>query len=72
MRLVAILWLLMAGGCLGQKVAITFDDLPLNGNLPPEVTRAQIARDTIRLLKARQAPPVYGLIFEMKMDGIKD
>ena len=34
---------------MAQKVAITFDDLTLNGDLPPGVTRAQIARDTIAL-----------------------
>ena len=62
----------MAGVCLGQKVAITFDDLPLNGNLPPELTRAQIARDTIRLLKKRQAPPVYGFINAKKLEGNPD
>jgi len=72
MRFVPFLWLLVAGVCLGQKVAITFDDLPLNGDLPPEVTRAEIARDTIRLLKARQAPPVYGFINAKKLEGNPD
>jgi peptidoglycan-N-acetylglucosamine deacetylase len=62
----------MAGVCLGQKVAITFDDLPLNGDLPPQVTRAQIARDTIALLKARQTPPVYGFINARKQEGNPD
>ena len=72
MRFLPILWLVVAGVCLGQKVAITFDDLPLNGNLPPELTRAQIARDTIRLLKKRQAPPVYGFINAKKLEGNPD
>ena len=31
--------------CAAQKVAITFDDLPLNGDLAPGVSRVQIARD---------------------------
>jgi len=62
----------MTGVCLGQKVAITFDDLPLNGDLPPELTRVQIARDTIALLKARQAPPVYGFINAKKLEGNPD
>jgi peptidoglycan-N-acetylglucosamine deacetylase len=72
MRLLAILLFVMTGGCLGQKVAITFDDLPLNGDLPPEVTRVQIARDTIALLRARQAPPVYGFINAKKLEGNPD
>jgi len=72
MRFLAILLFVFTGVCLGQKVAITFDDLPLNGDLPPEVTRVQIARDTIALLKARQAPPVYGFINAKKLEGNPD
>jgi peptidoglycan-N-acetylglucosamine deacetylase len=72
MRFPPILWFAMAGVCLGQKVAITFDDLPLNGSLPPELTRTQIARDTIALLRARQAPPVYGFINAKKLEGNPD
>jgi len=72
MRFHPILLFVMTGVCLGQKVAITFDDLPLNGDLPPEMTRVQIARDTIALLKARQAPPVYGFINAKKLEGNPD
>jgi len=55
-----------------QKVAITFDDLPLNGTLPPGVTRVQIARDTIAVLKAKHLPPVYGFINAKKLEGNAD
>jgi len=55
-----------------QKVAITFDDLPLNGELPPGVTRAQITRDTVALLKARNLPPVFGFINARKLEGNPD
>jgi len=72
MRFHPIFLFVMTGVCLGQKVAITFDDLPLNGDLPPEMTRVQIARDTIALLKARQAPPVYGFINAKKLEGNPD
>jgi peptidoglycan-N-acetylglucosamine deacetylase len=72
MRFLAILLFVTAGVCLGQKVAITFDDLPLNGDLPPQVTRVQIARDTIALLRARQVPPVYGFINAEKLEGNAD
>jgi len=58
--------------CFAQKVAITFDDLPLNGDLPPGVTRAQIARDTIAILKARHVPPTYGFINGKKLQGNVD
>ena len=55
-----------------QKVAITFDDLPLNGDLPPGVTRVQIARDTISLLNKRRLPPAYGFVNAKKLEGNPD
>ena len=64
--------LLMAGVCSAQKVAITFDDLPLNGDLPPGMTRVQIARDTLSVLKSRHAPPVYGFINAKKLEENPD
>lgn len=69
---VSIAFLFVAAACAAQKVAITFDDLPLNGQLPPGVTRAQIARDTIALLKARKMPPAYGFINAKKLEGNPD
>ena len=71
MRILPIIFLL-TGICVGQKAAITFDDLPLNGELPPGVTRVQIARDTIALLKARHVPPAYGFINAKKLEGNAD
>jgi peptidoglycan/xylan/chitin deacetylase (PgdA/CDA1 family) len=44
------------------RVALTFDDLPDHGPLPPGVTRADVARQIIAALKARNAPAVYGFI----------
>lgn len=70
--LIIVLLLIIATACWAQKVAITFDDLPLNGDLPPGVTRAQIARDTLAILKARHAPPVYGFINAKKLEGNPD
>lgn len=55
-----------------QKVAITFDDLPLNGDLASGVTRAQIARDAIALLKARHLPAAYGFLNAQKLEGNPD
>ncbi len=71
-KLSAILILLAVHVCAAQKVAITFDDLPLNGDLPPGVTRVQIARDTIALMKARHLPPAYGFINAKKLEGNVD
>src|SRR5580692_12168463 len=64
--------LLTVNVCAAQKVAITFDDLPLNGDLPPGVTRVEIARDTLAVLKARHAPAAYGFINAKKLEGNQD
>jgi peptidoglycan-N-acetylglucosamine deacetylase len=58
--------------CLAQKVAITFDDLPLNGLLPPGVTRVQTAQDVLAILKKRHTPPVYGFINAKRLEGNAD
>jgi peptidoglycan/xylan/chitin deacetylase (PgdA/CDA1 family) len=44
------------------RVALTFDDLPAHGPIPPGSSRAEIATKIISTLRARQAPPVYGFI----------
>ena len=44
------------------RVALTFDDLPDHGPLPPGVSRVDVAKRIIETLKTRQAPPVYGFI----------
>jgi peptidoglycan-N-acetylglucosamine deacetylase len=56
----------------GQKLAITFDDLPQNGPLPPGVTRVDIARDTLAVLKKHHVPPVYGFINAKRLEGSPD
>ena len=44
------------------KVALTFDDLPLNGLLPAGAHKSDYARDTIKVLKKHRIPPSYGFI----------
>jgi len=62
----------LCGICSAQKLAITFDDLPLNGELPPGVTRAETAKNVLAILKKRHAPPVYGFINAKKLEGSAD
>ena len=64
--------LFVATVCPAQKVAVTFDDLPLNGDLPPGVTRVDIARDAITILNARHIPGAYGFINAKKLEGNLD
>jgi peptidoglycan/xylan/chitin deacetylase (PgdA/CDA1 family) len=62
----------LIGICVAQKLAITMDDLPLNGILPPGVTRTETARDVVAILKKRHVPPVYGFINAQRLEGKPD
>ncbi|MFZ0322418.1 MAG: polysaccharide deacetylase family protein [Candidatus Sulfotelmatobacter sp.] len=62
----------LCGSGLTQKVAVTFDDLPLNGVLPPGVTRVETARNVLEILKKRHMPPVYGFINAKRLEGNMD
>ncbi len=43
-------------------VALTFDDLPSHGPLPPGVGRVDIAKSIIESLRSHKAPAAYGFI----------
>jgi peptidoglycan/xylan/chitin deacetylase (PgdA/CDA1 family) len=61
-----------SGICTAQKLAITLDDLPQNGGLPPGVTRVEITKATLTVLKKRHVPPIYGFINSKKLEGSAD
>jgi peptidoglycan-N-acetylglucosamine deacetylase len=44
------------------EVAITVDDLPVHGDLPSTMTRAEIAKKMIEAFKAKGVPGVYGFV----------
>lgn len=58
--------------CHGQKAALTFDDLPLNGTLPAGVTRVEITRDTLAVLEKHHVPQVYGFLNAKKLEDNQD
>ena len=58
-----------AGPAARTKVALTFDDLPVHGPLPPGTTRSDVARSIVATLKAAKAPATYGFI---NAKGIQD
>src|SRR5580658_1640534 len=70
--LALVLSLGLAGICSAQKLAITMDDLPLNGALPPGVTRAETAKNVLAILKKRHVPAVYGFVNAKKLEGNAD
>ncbi len=62
----------LVGVCSAQKLAITMDDLPRNGMLPPGVTQAETTKNVLAILKKRHVPPVYGFINAKKLEGSAD
>jgi peptidoglycan/xylan/chitin deacetylase (PgdA/CDA1 family) len=53
-------------------VALTFDDLPLNGTLAPGMTQARMTKDVLAILKKHRVPQVYGFINASKLEGSAD
>lgn len=45
-----------------QQLAITWDDLPAHGPLPPGETRVEIAQKIISAMQQAKLPPVYGFV----------
>ncbi len=67
-----LFFLALVQSCAAQKVAITFDDLPLNGDLAPGMTRVEVAGNTLAALKIRHVPAVYGFVSAKKLEGDAD
>lgn len=44
------------------QVAITFDDLPAHGPLPPGMARPEVVASLLRTFKEEGLPPVYGFV----------
>jgi peptidoglycan/xylan/chitin deacetylase (PgdA/CDA1 family) len=54
------------------EIALTFDDLPLNGTLPAGLTQSALANDTVRVLKKHRVPPSFGFINAKKLERDPD
>lgn len=65
---VCIYMLLSACVAFSQEVAITVDDLPSHGALPPGMTRSDVARSILKALKDAHAPKVYGFVNAKKLE----
>jgi peptidoglycan-N-acetylglucosamine deacetylase len=50
------------------KVALTIDDLPSHGALPPGMTRTEVAKSILKTLKDAHAPQVYGFVNAKKLE----
>ena len=60
--------LIFASAGFSQQVAITIDDLPSHGSLPPGMTRAEVAKTILKTLKDAHAPKVYGFVNARKLE----
>ena len=60
--------LLLASAAFAQQVAITIDDLPSHGALPPGMTRTDVAMSILKALKDARAPKVYGFVNAKKLE----
>ena len=58
---------LLATSAFSMQVAITVDDLPWNGDLPPGMTRVQVAEKMLAVFKKHHIKGVYGLINGSKL-----
>ena len=56
----------------GLKVALSFDDLPLNGMLPAGKKPSDFARDTVAVLRKYRIPPSYGFLNARYLEGDPD
>lgn len=50
------------------RIALTFDDLPAHGALPPGETRLDIATRIIAALRDAHLPPVYGFVNGLSLE----
>ena len=50
------------------RIAITFDDLPAHGPLPPGETRLQVASKVIAALHDAHVPPTYGFVNGVRVE----
>lgn len=51
-----------------QQVAITFDDLPEHGELPPSETRLKVAQSILATIQREHLAPVYGFINAVSLE----
>src|SRR4030081_2974704 len=63
-----ICWMALASVTFSQEVAVTIDDLPSHGALPPGMTRADVAKSILETLRQAHVPKVYGFINAKRLE----
>lgn len=59
-------------GSASARVALTFDDLPAHGPLPPGVDRVDVAKRILDALRSHRAPPTYGFVNAKRLEEQPD
>lgn len=59
---------LVLGGRPGFEVALTIDDLPVHGALPPGWTRERIAQQMLQAVRDAGAPEIWGFVNAIGVD----
>jgi peptidoglycan/xylan/chitin deacetylase (PgdA/CDA1 family) len=59
-------------GDTNLRIALTFDDLPAHGSLPPGETRLEVASKVIAALHDARVPPTYGFVNGAAAEGQPD
>jgi peptidoglycan/xylan/chitin deacetylase (PgdA/CDA1 family) len=70
--LFVLVFLALAPLAVAQQAALTFDDLPSHGPLPPGMTRLELAKKIIATLQAANAPQVYGFVNAVKLEQVPE
>lgn len=65
-------FVLSAADCRAEKLAITFDDLPLNGDLAKGMTRSDLVRGVLAILHEQKLDPVYGFVNSKRVEDSAD
>ena len=52
-------------------IALTFDDLPLNGSLQPGVKQSELARDTVKVLVRAAPTGVVGSVVRQALGSVQ-
>jgi hypothetical protein len=60
---------LCSGSIAAENLAITFDDLPLNGMLQAGTNEVDLVNRTLAILAAKQVPAVYGFVNARKLES---
>ena len=69
---IALLAVLSFCAASAQQIALTFDDLPAHGPLPPGETRMQVVTSILGTLKESHVPPVHGFVNGIRVEEDPD